>query len=373
MSIEHLKSHIQDVRERAETLRGYFDWEQRQNKLEELEFQTAQESFWQQPAEEQTKTLKQVSALKDELERFGRIGQLVEDAASALELLEMEEDPSLAQEAESNLKEADQLMRAFELNHLLSGPNDKASAVLMVNSGAGGTESMDWASMLMRMYQRWAEDQNMSVQLLDFQAGEEAGIKSATLAIEGEYAFGKLKAEMGVHRLVRISPFDSAKRRHTSFASVAVYPDLDDDIEVDIVESDLRIDTYRASGAGGQHVNTTDSAVRITHVPTGIVVQCQNERSQHKNRSTAMKILKSALYEREQHKREEEAAKEHGEKKKIEWGSQVRSYVLHPYQLVKDHRTDYETSAASKVLDGALNGFIEATLNYMAETEGAAD
>lgn len=272
----------------------------------------------------------------------------------------------MAQEATANLEKAGDLMRAFELQHLLSGPHDKASAILTVNSGAGGTESMDWAGMLLRMYQRWAEDQGLSSSLIDFQSGDEAGIKSATLSIEGDYAFGKLKAESGVHRLVRISPFDSNKRRHTSFASVAVYPELDDNIEVEINETDLRVDTYRSSGAGGQHVNTTDSAVRITHLPTGIVVQCQNERSQHKNRSTAMKVLKAALYEREMQQREEEAAKERGTQKKIEWGSQVRSYVLHPYQLVKDHRTEFETSAAAKVLDGALDGFIEATLNYMA-------
>jgi len=226
---------------------------------------------------------------------------------------------------------------------------------------------MDWASMLLRMYQRWAERQGAKSTLIDYQSSEEAGIKSATVMIEGEYAYGKLKTEIGVHRLVRISPFDSNKRRHTSFASVAVYPELDDDIDIEIKEADLRIDTYRASGAGGQHVNTTDSAVRITHIPTGVVTQCQNERSQHKNRSTAMKILKAALYELEEQKRQEEANKDIAQKKKIEWGSQVRSYVLHPYQLVKDHRTDHETSATQKVLDGELDDFIEATLTYLAD------
>ena len=226
---------------------------------------------------------------------------------------------------------------------------------------------MDWAGMLLRMYQRWADDQGAKVSMIDYQGGDEAGIKSATLSIEGEWVYGKLKAEVGVHRLVRISPFDSNKRRHTSFASVAVLPDLDDDIEIEIKEADLRIDTYRSSGAGGQHVNVTDSAVRITHNPTGIVVQCQNERSQHKNKATAMKILKAALFEAEEEKRRKEAEQEHADKAKIEWGSQVRSYVLHPYQMVKDHRTDYESSQTQKVLDGALDGFIEATLSFMAE------
>ena len=313
--------------------------------------------------------MKQVASLKEDLGRFDRVLGLMSDALSAVELLELEEDPALEKEAEELLSQSESIIRDFELNHLLSGPNDKASAILTVNSGAGGTESMDWTSMLMRMYQRWGERQGARVTMVDYQAGEEAGLKSATIMIESEYAFGKLKAEVGVHRLVRISPFDSNKRRHTSFASVAVYPELDDSIEIEILESDLRIDTYRSSGAGGQHVNTTDSAVRITHIPTGLVSQCQNERSQHKNKSTAMKVLKAAMYEREEQLRQEEANKELATKKKIEWGSQVRSYVLHPYQMVKDHRTDYESSATSKVLDGELDDFIEATLSYMASPE----
>lgn len=338
-------------------------------KLEELEFLTAQDRFWQEPQEEQTKTLKEIAALKEDLTRFDTVLGLMDDARSAVELLEIEDDPTMATEAQELLTQSEEIIRAFELNHLLSGAHDKSSAILTVNSGAGGTESMDWASMLLRMYQRWGERQGAKTTMIDHQPGEEAGMKSATLMIEGEYIFGKLKAEVGVHRLVRISPFDSNKRRHTSFASVAVYPELDDSIEIDIKESDLRIDTYRSSGAGGQHVNTTDSAVRITHMPTGLVSQCQNERSQHKNKSTAMKILKAALYELEEQKRQEEVNQENATKKKIEWGSQVRSYVLHPYQMVKDHRTDYESSATAKVLDGELDDFIEATLNYLASPE----
>jgi len=347
---------------------GTFDLGRKQAKLEELEFQTAQDRFWQEPQEAQALVLKQVSGLKDELARWEAIERALSDADSAVELLELEEEAGLLAEAKVVLDQAEGRIRDFELKHLLAGKHDRAGAMVTINSGAGGTESMDWASMLMRMYQRWAESQGAGVTVLDLQLGEEAGIKSATLLLEGEYLYGKLKAEAGVHRLVRISPFDSNKRRHTSFASVSVYPDLDNEIEVEIREPDLRIDTFRSSGAGGQHINTTDSAIRITHLPSGIVVQCQNERSQHKNKATAMKMLKAALYEREEQKRIEEAAKGQPEKKKIEWGSQVRSYVLHPYQLVKDHRTDFETSQSQKVLDGELDGFIEATLNFMAKT-----
>jgi len=228
---------------------------------------------------------------------------------------------------------------------------------------------MDWTGMLLRMYRRWGEENNAKISILDFQAGDEAGVKSVTLSLAGEYLFGKLKTEVGVHRLVRLSPFDTNKRRHTSFASVFVYPDIEDEIDIHINENDLRIDTFRSSGAGGQHVNVTDSAVRITHHPSGIVVQCQNERSQIKNRSTAMKILKAALYEKEEEKRRLEQDELYAQKKKIEWGSQVRSYILHPYQMVKDHRTSHETSNTAAVLDGDLNAFIEAALAQMASSK----
>ena len=257
-------------------------------------------------------------------------------------------------------------MTYFELSYLLGEPHDKYNAILTINSGAGGTESMDWAAMLFRMYSRWGEENDAKVKILDYQPGDEAGIKSATLSLEGEYAYGKMKTEIGVHRLVRLSPFDTNKRRHTSFASVFVYPDEEDNIDIEINESDLRIDTYRSSGAGGQHVNVTDSAIRITHKPTGIVVQCQNERSQHKNKATAIKILKAALYEHELEKRRAEQDKIYNQKKEIAWGSQVRSYILHPYQMVKDHRTGVETANTSGVLDGDLNSFVEASLSLMA-------
>jgi len=247
----------------------------------------------------------------------------------------------------------------MELQRLLGGEHDAGNAIVTLHPGAGGTEAQDWAEMLLRMYLRWTERHGYRVELVDQQPGEGAGIKSATFTVEGAYAYGYLKAEAGIHRLVRISPFDANARRHTSFASVFVFPELDDDIEVEIDEADLRIDTYRSSGAGGQHVNKTDSAVRLTHLPTGIVVACQNERSQHKNKSMAMKILRARLYELEQQKQHEKMAELSKTKKDIAWGSQIRSYVLHPYRLVKDHRTGVEVGNADGVLDGDLDAFIE--------------
>ena len=271
-------------------------------------------------------------------------------------------DDSLVSELTGISERLDKHLGSLEVKNLLGGENDQNDAIVMIHSGAGGTESADWAAMLLRMYQRWAELRGMDISIVDYQPGEEAGIKSVTFELKGNYAFGHLKVENGVHRLVRISPFDSNKRRHTSFASVFVYPDIDDEIDIEINEGDLRIDTYRSQGAGGQHVNTTDSAVRITHIPTGIVVACQNERSQHKNKATAMKVLRVKLYEKE--RQEQEAAREklNSSKQKIAWGSQIRSYVLHPYQLVKDHRTDHETGNSQRVLDGDLDDFIEAAL-----------
>ena len=268
------------------------------------------------------------------------------------------EDPSLKPEVEEHFEKFCKDFASFEDSLLLNGPMDNNNAYFEIHSGAGGTEACDWALMLYRMYLRWMERHNYKTQILDYQPGGEAGIKSATIRVEGEKAYGLLKAERGVHRLVRISPFDANKRRHTSFASVSVTPEIDTDIDIVIDEKDLKIDTFRASGAGGQHVNKTDSAVRITHIPTGIVVQCQNERSQHQNKETAMKMLKSRLYQMEEEKREEELRKASGEKRKIEWGSQIRSYVFHPYVMVKDHRTGYETGKGEAVMDGEIDEFI---------------
>ncbi len=293
------------------------------------------------------------------------VRRLEGELADNIELIEMgtdEGDKSVVEEAEAAMRSLKAEVNKLQLASLLSGEADGNDTYLEINSGAGGTESQDWASMLLRMYRRWAEKRGYKVELLEYHDGEEAGIKSATLLIKGENAYGWLKTESGVHRLVRISPYDSQARRHTSFASAWVYPVIDDSIDIEVNESDCRIDTYRASGAGGQHVNTTDSAVRITHIPTGIVVQCQNDRSQHKNRATAWSMLKARLYEAELQKREEAANSEAASKTAIGWGHQIRSYVLQPYQLVKDLRTGVESTAPSDVLDGDVDAFMEAAL-----------
>jgi len=295
------------------------------------------------------------------------------DTADFLEMAQMAKeagDQELADEIEAHVPLISQRVEELEFQSMLSDEADSSDCFLQVHSGAGGTESCDWAGMLMRMYTRWAERKNFKVELIDIQEGDEAGISRVTLAIRGEYAFGFLKAENGVHRLVRISPFDANKRRHTSFASVHVYPDIDDTIEVDINENDLRIDTYRSGGAGGQHVNKTDSAVRITHLPTNIVVQCQNERSQLKNKNSAMKVLRARLYQHYRELQEAEMAANAAEKKDIAWGSQIRSYVFQPYQMVKDLRTDVETSSIQDVMDGDIDRFIE---GYLRSQMGAAN
>ena len=287
------------------------------------------------------------------------------------ELLEADEDPELEAEWLSEIDDLGRRAEALEVRTMLQGPDDHRGALLTIHPGAGGLESQDWAEMLTRMYTRWAERRGYQVSVLDLQPGDEAGIKSATLEVSGQDAYGYLRAEKGIHRLVRISPFDAQSRRHTSFASVFVYPDIDDEIEVEIDESDLRVDTYRASGAGGQHVNKTDSAIRITHVPTKIVVTCQQERSQHKNRSTAMKMLKAALYERAVEEQEKEKAVLESTKTEIGWGNQIRSYVFQPYTMVNDHRTEVKIGDVNKVMDGDLDPFIEAYLKQSAG-QGAA-
>ena len=273
-----------------------------------------------------------------------------------------ENDEQTALEVEQSLKGVEEGISRLELEQMLSGEEDENDAIVAVHSGAGGTESQDWAAMLLRMYLRWAEKNKYSAEIVDTLPGEEAGIKSATFTVSGKYAYGFLKAEVGVHRLVRISPFDANRRRHTSFASVFVYPDVEDEIDIEIDEDDLRIDTYRSSGAGGQHVNKTDSAVRITHIPTGIVVQCQNERSQHKNKATAMKILKARLYEAQLKEKNQKMEELHAGKKEIAWGSQIRSYIMHPYRMVKDHRTEIDVGNVDAVMDGDINQFIQAYL-----------
>ena len=318
--------------------------------------------FWDNRETAQT-TIEEVNEHKRWVDTWQNLEDQRDDLMLLYELAEEEDDEDAMAEVTAEANALEKAITELEFRNMLSGRDDTKNAILTIHPGAGGTESADWAQMLLRMYMRWAERRGFRKELMDLQPGDEAGIKSATVEVTGKYAYGYLKAEAGVHRLVRLSPFDSQKRRHTSFASVFVYPEIEDAVEVEISESDLRVDTYRASGAGGQHVNKTDSAVRITHLPTGIVVQCQNERSQHKNRASAMKILRARLYQfQEEEKRKEMEAVEHT-KKSIEWGNQIRSYVLHPYNMVKDHRTGEETSNVEAVMDGDIDAFIYAYLS----------
>ena len=315
--------------------------------------------FWDD-SNHANKLMKELRYLNSCVNPFKESVKRLEDIRELAELLKQE--PEFLSQVADELDSLNEEVNRLELSAVLSGQFDRNNAILSINAGAGGTESCDWASMLLRMYTRWAESRRFNVKMVDMLPGEEAGIKSVTLAVEGELAYGYLKAEKGVHRLVRISPFDANKRRHTSFASVDVIPEIEDDVEVEIDPDDLRIDIFRSSGPGGQSVNTTDSAVRITHKPTGIVVQCQNERSQLQNKQTAMRILRARLYERKLKQQQELMAKEYGQKQRIEWGSQIRSYVMHPYSMVKDHRTDIETGNVSKVMDGGIDMFIEGFL-----------
>jgi peptide chain release factor 2 len=299
---------------------------------------------------------------------FQRVAEKLEYLKDSTEILSEEDGELFFDEFNKELKTLKKDLEQLELKHLLSGQLDKNNAILEIHPGAGGTESQDWAQILMRMYLRWAERHGFKTNIVDLQYGEEAGIKSATITIQGSYAYGYLRSEVGVHRLVRISPFDANKRRHTSFTAVLVYPEIEDDIEIEIKDDELRIDTFRASGAGGQHVNKVSSAVRITHIPTGIVVSCQNERSQHKNREMAIKILKARLYDLKRREQEEKMENIIGDKKEIAWGSQIRSYVLHPYRLIKDHRTNMETGNVDAFLDGDIDDFIYAYLKKHSKT-----
>ena len=337
-----------------------------QDRIAALEKEFSSPGFWT-ASENKDSIFQELKSLKSQLAPYLELKTHAAELEGLLGITEETDLHSLKHLEE----ETDQLARkieALEFQKLLSGPNDKNSAILSINAGAGGTESCDWASMLLRMYNRWAAARGYKVQMIDILPGEEAGVKNVTVLIEGDFAYGYLKSENGVHRLVRISPFDSNKRRHTSFASVEVIPEVEDNIQIEVKEAELRVDVFRAGGHGGQGVNTTDSAVRITHLPTGIVVQCQNERSQLKNKATAMKVLKSRLYEKEIHRREAAQQKNYQEKEEIAWGSQIRSYVLHPYNMVKDHRTDHETGDAFGVLEGHLTEFLEAYLKMTGKT-----
>ncbi|MGH7260347.1 MAG: peptide chain release factor 2 [Nitrospiraceae bacterium] len=359
--LDELRARVKAIGEQVRELRGHLDFARLTSDLQELERQTAQPDFWNNP-QNAARVNRKKSSLEREIRRWSDIERQNGDLTALLQLAEESEDAELSRELDASLKQFEQSVERLRVELLLSGEHDGSNAIVAIHPGAGGTESQDWAQMLLRMYVRWAERKGYKVATLDLLAGEVAGIKSATLSITGPYAYGYLKAEAGVHRLVRISPFDANKRRHTSFASVFVYPELEEDVEMAIDEKDLRIDTFRSGGAGGQNVNKVETAIRITHIPTNTVAQCQNERSQLQNRMGAMKILKAKLFELEQQKKQEKFNAIVGEKKDIGWGSQIRSYVFQPYQLVKDLRTGVEVGQVDAVMDGDIDQFIEAYL-----------
>ncbi|MCI5072463.1 peptide chain release factor 2 [bacterium] len=354
-----MKQDLEALQSKIETLADVFKIDQLKLELKELAKKMSEEGFWDD-ADQAAKIQQKSSRLEDLIATFDQLKHNVQDAFDFLDMAEG--DAQMLAEAQSLFNKVEKTVADLEFKRMLSGEMDASSAILSINSGAGGTESQDWVDMLLRMYLRWAEKRDFKANIVDILPGEEAGIKNVTVTIDGEYAYGYLKAEQGIHRLVRISPFDSNARRHTSFASVAAVPQVEDDVDIEILEEDLRIDTFRASGAGGQHVNTTDSAVRITHLPTNTVASCQNERSQHKNKAQAMKILKARLYEKQQQEKEKKQAELAGEKKGIDFGSQIRSYTMQPYQLIKDHRTNTETGKVQAVLDGDIDEFIKSYL-----------
>ena len=356
------QASIDQINAALNLLRRFLDWDRALARLDELNARVEDPALWNDPKQAQ-EVMRERRRLDEAVGATRAIETELADTAELLEMAEVEGDAGLADDAVKALSDLAERAERDKVAALLAGEADANNTYVEVNSGAGGTESQDWAEMLSRMYTRWAERHGMKVELIDYHAGEQAGIKSATYLLKGENAYGYAKTESGVHRLVRISPYDSSARRHTSFASVWVYPEIDDTIDIEVADSDLRIDTYRASGAGGQHINTTDSAVRITHLPTNIVVSCQNQRSQHKNRAEAMKQLRARLYEAELQKREAEANAQNAAKTDIGWGHQIRSYVLQPYQLVKDLRTGVTSTAPGEVLDGDLDRFMSAALS----------
>ena len=356
-----IEALAQDIQRSVALLKRHLDWDAALMRLDELNALAENPDLWNDAAEAQ-KIMRERNELDMSIQGVRSSERELADLLDLIELGEAEGDQAVVDDAEAQIRAIKEKAAKMELETLLSGEADHNDCYMEINAGAGGTESQDWAEMLLRMYIRYCERRGWKTEITDYQAGDEAGVKGVTLMVSGEYAYGYLKAEIGIHRLVRISPFDSNARRHTSFASVFVFPEIADSIDVKIVESDLRVDTYRSSGAGGQHVNTTDSAVRITHLPTGVVVACQTERSQHLNKATAMRVLRAKLYEKEVLEREAQAAEISGEKKEIGWGSQIRSYVLHPYKMVKDLRTGVESGNPDAVLDGDLEEFIVAYL-----------
>ncbi|HRD02346.1 MAG TPA: peptide chain release factor 2 [Candidatus Saccharicenans sp.] len=354
--------------DQLDEIRGFFDLDNKKLELERINTELSQPETWSDQKNFQTHQQRK-KLLEKEVNLYKRLHDKQEEIEVLLELAE--EGNEVLDELNEKLDLFEQELQSAQLRTLFFDPDDARNAILTIHPGAGGTESQDWAQILFRMYLRYAERKGFKTEVVDFQPGEEAGLKSATIRMEGDYAYGLLSQESGVHRLVRISPFDANKRRHTSFAAVFVYPEIEDDVEVDINPDDLKIDTYRSSGKGGQHVNRTDSAVRITHLPTGIVVQCQNERSQHQNKATAMRLLKARLYEIEKHKKQEKIERLEDNKSDIAWGNQIRSYVLHPYKMIKDLRTRLETGDVERILDGDLDDFIKASLS-LRKKEGLA-
>ncbi|MFA5156650.1 MAG: peptide chain release factor 2 [Candidatus Omnitrophota bacterium] len=365
--LEEIKSKLSLMEAGLEQLRVIFDIDNKQKLINEFSLRMSQPGFWDD-SEGSSKLVKELKILKSTVEPWQAAVKKYQELKELADILKAN-DEELIVDLSRNAEALSGEIEKLEFATLLGGELDANSAILSINAGAGGTESCDWVGMLLRMYSRWAEARGYSFKTIDILEGEEAGIKNITALIEGDFAYGYLKAERGVHRLVRISPFDSNKRRHTSFASVDVIPQIEGDTEVKIEDKDLNIETYRASGPGGQHMQKTDSAVRITHLPTGLVAQCQNERSQFQNKQTALGILRAKIFELERQKREEELQKHSSEKKKIEWGSQIRSYVMHPYTMVKDHRTDFETGDVNSVMDGKIDAFIEAYLKYQKQNK----
>ncbi|WP_462258581.1 peptide chain release factor 2 [Vagococcus teuberi] len=363
MEISDIKNELSKIETKIINFRGSLDLESLEEQIAEGEYEMATPGFWDDNESAQV-VIDKVNQLKSQYDTFKNTEEAYEELELLLEMVEDENDSEMQKELEEKLNQTIQIVEDYELSQLLNGEYDQNNAVLELHPGAGGTESQDWGSMLLRMYTRWAESKGFQVETLDYQAGDEAGIKSVTLLIKGYNAYGYLKSEKGVHRLVRISPFDSNSRRHTSFCSVDVMPELANDINIEVKPDDIKVDTFRASGAGGQHINKTDSAVRITHIPTGFVVSSQAQRSQLKNREQAMSMLKAKLYQLEIEKQEQEAAAIKGEQLEIGWGSQIRSYVFHPYSMVKDHRTNYEVGNTQPIMDGDIDGFIDAYLRW---------
>ena len=364
VELEQYKYEWSQYKDRVEELAKSFNIEKKQERISQIEKEMEKQDFWDDVKKPQ-EILKEMKKLKSELEVIKNLQEKYEDLGVLIEMGDEEEDQSVVQEVAEELKDFKKEFEKVKISTLLSGEYDKYNAILKINAGAGGTESCDWASMLYRMFTRWAESKGYKTEVIDFLDGDEAGIKSITFQVAGENAYGYLKSEKGVHRLVRISPFNAAGKRQTSFASLDVMPDIEEDLDIEINDDDIRIDTYRSSGAGGQHINKTSSAIRITHIPTGIVVQCQNERSQLQNKDRAMKMLKSKLYVLKKQEEEEKRSGIRGEVKEIGWGNQIRSYVMQPYTMVKDHRTNEEVADVNKVLDGYLDPFINAYLKWI--------